>query len=213
MGFPRQEYWSGLPFPSPGNLLDPWFEPTSPAFAGRFFTTKPPGKRLELEPHFMLHKIFHFSLLIKIIVMCVHIIGEKLCRCTQAINIKQFQTHADCSQTPFVITISLSTYWAGLHLCRTWPRSTDSLPLSCLVCEEVSGSLLRTDRKTDSGWTFWCRFLQRMETEVWIHNMRTGKPKSWRHWPIIYNDMTLGFSAWSSSWASWSLLSQCLETS
>ena len=49
--------------------------------------------------------------------MCVHIIGEKLCRCTQAINIKQFQTHVDCSQTPFIITISLNTYWAGLHLC------------------------------------------------------------------------------------------------
>ena len=44
MGFPRQEYWSGLPFPSPGNLPDPRTEPTSPALAGRFFTTEPPGK-------------------------------------------------------------------------------------------------------------------------------------------------------------------------
>ena len=32
MGFPRQEYWSGLPFPSPGHLPDPWIEPTSPAW-------------------------------------------------------------------------------------------------------------------------------------------------------------------------------------
>ena len=31
MGFPRQEYWSGLPFPSPGDLADPGIEPTSPA--------------------------------------------------------------------------------------------------------------------------------------------------------------------------------------
>ena len=31
MEFPRQEYWSGLPFPSPGNLVDPWIEPASPA--------------------------------------------------------------------------------------------------------------------------------------------------------------------------------------
>ena len=31
MGFPRQEYWSGLPFPSPGDLPDPGIEPTSPA--------------------------------------------------------------------------------------------------------------------------------------------------------------------------------------
>ena len=31
MGFPRQEYWSGLPFPSPGDLPDPGIEPASPA--------------------------------------------------------------------------------------------------------------------------------------------------------------------------------------
>jgi len=30
MGFPRQEYWSGLPFPSPGDLLDPGIKPKSP---------------------------------------------------------------------------------------------------------------------------------------------------------------------------------------
>ena len=44
MGFPRQEYWSGLPFPSPGDLLDPEIESTSPGLAGGFFTTEPPGK-------------------------------------------------------------------------------------------------------------------------------------------------------------------------
>ena len=50
MGFPRQEYWSGLPFPSPGDLSDPGIEPTSPvssAVAGRFFTTEPPGKPIK----------------------------------------------------------------------------------------------------------------------------------------------------------------------
>ena len=44
MGFPRQEYWSGLPFPSPGDLPNPGIEPRSPALAGGFFTTEPPGK-------------------------------------------------------------------------------------------------------------------------------------------------------------------------
>ena len=43
-GLPRQEYWSGLPFPSPGDLPDPGIEPASPALAGRFLTTEPPGK-------------------------------------------------------------------------------------------------------------------------------------------------------------------------
>ena len=42
MVFPRQEYWSGLPFPSPGDLPDPGIKPTSPAMAGRVFTTEPP---------------------------------------------------------------------------------------------------------------------------------------------------------------------------
>jgi len=44
MGFPRQEYWSGLPFPSPGDLLDPGIKPASPALAGRVFTAEPPRK-------------------------------------------------------------------------------------------------------------------------------------------------------------------------
>ena len=42
MGFPRLEYWSKLPFPSPGDLPDPRIEPVSlmpPVLAGRFFTT------------------------------------------------------------------------------------------------------------------------------------------------------------------------------
>ena len=38
MEFSRQEYWSGLPIPSPGDLPDPGIKPTSPALAGRFFT-------------------------------------------------------------------------------------------------------------------------------------------------------------------------------
>ena len=47
IGFSQQEYWSGLPFPSPGDLPNPGTEPASPAapaLAGRFFTTEPPGK-------------------------------------------------------------------------------------------------------------------------------------------------------------------------
>ena len=43
MGFSRQESWGGLPFPSPGDLADPGTEPLSPALAGGFFTTEPPG--------------------------------------------------------------------------------------------------------------------------------------------------------------------------
>ena len=49
MGFPRQDYWNGLPFPSPGDLPDPGMElesPESPSLAGGFFTTEPPGSHV-----------------------------------------------------------------------------------------------------------------------------------------------------------------------
>ena len=44
MGFSRQEHWSGLPFPSPGDLPDPGIEPWSPAFQADTLTSEPPGK-------------------------------------------------------------------------------------------------------------------------------------------------------------------------
>ena len=44
MGFPRQEYWSGLPFPSPGDLPNPEIEPMSPALQADSLPSKPPGK-------------------------------------------------------------------------------------------------------------------------------------------------------------------------
>ena len=44
MGFSSQEYWSGLALPSPGGLPNLGIEPESPALAGGFFTTEPPGK-------------------------------------------------------------------------------------------------------------------------------------------------------------------------
>ena len=54
--FPRKEYWSGLPFPPPGDLSDPGIEPGSlmpPALASRLFTLVPPGK-----PYIYIWKIF-----------------------------------------------------------------------------------------------------------------------------------------------------------
>ena len=44
LGSPRQDYWSGLPFPSPWDLPNPGIELVSPALSGEFFTTEPPGK-------------------------------------------------------------------------------------------------------------------------------------------------------------------------
>ena len=58
MEFSRQEYWNGLSFPTPGDLPDPGIEPRSPALAGGYFTTEPPGKLglpgLKCYPHHLL---------------------------------------------------------------------------------------------------------------------------------------------------------------
>ena len=43
MGFSRQEYWGGLPFPSPGDLPNPAIKPRSPALQADALTSEPPG--------------------------------------------------------------------------------------------------------------------------------------------------------------------------
>ena len=49
LGFSRQEYWSGLPFTSPGDLSNPGIKQASPVLAGGFFTAEPPGKPTEVN--------------------------------------------------------------------------------------------------------------------------------------------------------------------
>ena len=56
IGFPRQEYWGGWPFPPPEDLPNSGFQPTSLALASRFFPTEPSGKPLSPLPSFI---IFH----------------------------------------------------------------------------------------------------------------------------------------------------------
>ena len=70
LGYSRQEYWSGLPFPPPGDLTDPGIEPmfpASPALEGRFFTTGPSRKPFQrnrsqyfLNSFELFNQIFHF---------------------------------------------------------------------------------------------------------------------------------------------------------
>ena len=56
MGFSRQKYWSGLPFPSPGDLPDPGIKPRSPALEADALTSEPPGK-----PALPIHDIIYFQ--------------------------------------------------------------------------------------------------------------------------------------------------------
>ena len=64
MGFSRQEHWSGLPFPSPGDLHDPGIEPGSPALQADALTSEPPGKVLKKVKSRKIH-VLSFELDIK----------------------------------------------------------------------------------------------------------------------------------------------------
>ena len=56
MGFSRQEYWRGLPFPSPGDLPDPGIELRSPALQADALLSEPPGKHLPPRRDFSIYK-------------------------------------------------------------------------------------------------------------------------------------------------------------
>ena len=61
MEFFRQEYWSGLPFPSPGDLPNPGIKPGSPALQADALPSEPPGKlKLEVLPFTSLRILSHF---------------------------------------------------------------------------------------------------------------------------------------------------------
>jgi len=72
MGFPRQEYWSGLPFPPPGDLPDPGIKPASPALADRFLTIETPWSPSSLHRDYIIvlsraiNAIFIHSMTIKL---------------------------------------------------------------------------------------------------------------------------------------------------
>ena len=58
LGFPRQQYWSGLPFPPAGDLPDPGIELVSSALAGGFFTTVPPEEAIYVYIYQSIEAIF-----------------------------------------------------------------------------------------------------------------------------------------------------------
>ena len=51
MGFSREEYWRGLPFPSPGDLPDPGIEPGSPALQADALPSEPPGTKKMVDKY------------------------------------------------------------------------------------------------------------------------------------------------------------------
>ena len=73
MGFPRPEYWSGLPFPFPGDLYESGIKPQSPVLASRFFTTEPPGKPLYFQCNCLIFDIPLLGVLHMPVCLCVRL--------------------------------------------------------------------------------------------------------------------------------------------
>ena len=76
MRFPRQEYWSGLPFSSPGEVPNPGIEFASPALAGGCFTTEVPGKSYSIHKSCYLSRRIlssYYPLFVKILVVYIFI--------------------------------------------------------------------------------------------------------------------------------------------
>ena len=63
MEFSRQEYWSSLPFPSPGDLPDPGIKPRSPALQADTLPSEPTGKLIVVISHQLKHDLFYTSLI------------------------------------------------------------------------------------------------------------------------------------------------------
>ena len=61
MRFPRQEHWSGLPFPSPGNFPDPGMKPTPPTLAGEFSTAEPWRNPIQICTLMLYHCVWWLS--------------------------------------------------------------------------------------------------------------------------------------------------------
>ena len=85
MGLPRQEYWSGFPFPPPGDLPDPGIKLVSPALAGEFFTTVPPG-------HVIIHLFVYLNELRKRVLFSSLLYLKHPIQCAQILLTQSRQT-------------------------------------------------------------------------------------------------------------------------
>ena len=101
---PRQEYWSELPFPTSGDLLDPETKPKSPAslaLAGRFFTTELPGKpvcvcvQTDTDKHKHTHVVYYFLLFKIVVIKFFSIVQYIYCEARAKVNKRVFMlTHS-----------------------------------------------------------------------------------------------------------------------
>ena len=144
--FPRQEYWSGLPFPSPGDFPDPGIEPVSPALADGFFyhwATRESNTWMCREKMLLLLAVGHWGVWKSFIFkkqkmvsfpICIYLITSEVV--VQSSHVRLFCDFKDCSPTgSSVHGISQARIleWVTLSFSRGsfWPR--DQTHVSCLA--------------------------------------------------------------------------------
>ena len=112
MGFSRQEYWSGLPLPSPGDLPDPGIKPRSPALEADALTSEPPGKPPLCLP--LSYCLFSMS----------HKLSRKYTYACVLVSVLSHFSHVRlfanlwivACQAPLSLGFSRQEYWSGLPL-------------------------------------------------------------------------------------------------
>ena len=138
MGFPRQEYWSCLPLPSPGNLPNSGIKPASPELAGGFFNAEPPGK-----PLLPLQYLITACLLLCI---CHWTVGSKR---AEPSSFVQMVYPAPVSKLG-IYWMANHTYkivldWMEKHKNHSW-KSFKAISLSFLPCTPVLYTCTHTDK-------------------------------------------------------------------
>ena len=109
MGFSRQDYWSGLPFPSPGDLPNQGIEPGSPALEAGTLTSEPPGKwtKFIVNMCWMQSNAFSVTIKMTIRVLCALVLSH--------VQFFVMRQTVDC-QAPLSTEFSRHEYWSGHFL-------------------------------------------------------------------------------------------------
>ena len=104
MGFPRHEYWSRLPFPSPGDFPESEIKPMYPLLAGGFFAIEPSGKPILCQLYWLISK--NDVLIFKFHLVFIYVIPQVLCWNSTA-TVKLLW------HLIFIKSMTLCSHWAG----------------------------------------------------------------------------------------------------
>ena len=112
MGFSRQEYWSELPFPSPGDLPDPWIKLSSPTLQADALTSEPPGKPIYVY-------ICAYICIVLVTQLCPFLCNPVDCSCQAPLSI--------------VILQARRLEWIAIPFSRGSSPSRDQTQVSCIA--------------------------------------------------------------------------------